>query len=101
MFSQFSSENSLLHYACPCATPNCVLCEKLSGLGFLSHFFYFEVVTILKEPWELKDCVEGNMRWMHVCLMCLMWFIVCEALSLEMKVGLMFEVVVCFVALNV
>jgi hypothetical protein len=77
------------------------LCEKLNGLGFLSHFLYFEVGTILKEPWELKDCVEGNMLWMHVCLMCLMWFIVFEVLSLEMKMDLMFEVAVFFVVLNV
>jgi len=101
LFSQFSSENSLLHYACPYATPNCVLCEKLSGLGFLSHFPYFEVVIIFLKHWELKDHVEGNMLWMHVCLMCLMWFIVFETLSLEMKMDLMLEVVVCFVALNV
>jgi hypothetical protein len=30
-----------------------------------------------------------------------MWFIVFEALSLEMKMDLIFEVVVCFVGLNV
>ncbi len=41
------------------------------------------------------------MLWMHVCLMCLMWFIVFETLSLEIKMDLMLEVVVCFVALNV
>lgn len=41
------------------------------------------------------------MLWMHVCPMCLMWFIFFEVLSLEMKMNLMFEVVVCFVGLNV